>query len=302
MTANKAMSNKDMNGLKVTNLGAPTAASNDAVRQVDLEANATADRSRANHTGTQLANTISNFDTQVRTSRLDQMAAPTAPVAMGSQKITGLADGTAATDGATKGQLDTAIAGLTSGQVLKGAVRVAATANVNLSAPGAAIDGVTLSNGDIFLATAQTTGSQNGPYVFNGSAAAATRATNWDSDAEAVLGSYWIVREGTKADNFALLTNDTAITVGTSTPAFTFFSASGGGGGRHAENSPAVSAGGTWTVTHNLNSQDVTVQVRRVASPFDFVDVYCTAATVNTVTISPDLAMASGEYRAIVKL
>ncbi len=33
---------------------------------------------RANHTGTQLANTISNFDTQVRTSRLDQMAAPTA--------------------------------------------------------------------------------------------------------------------------------------------------------------------------------------------------------------------------------
>ncbi len=35
---------------------------------------------RANHTGTQLASTISNFDTQVRTSRLDQMAAPTASV------------------------------------------------------------------------------------------------------------------------------------------------------------------------------------------------------------------------------
>lgn len=32
---------------------------------------------RANHTGTQLASTISNFDTQVRTSRLDQMAMPT---------------------------------------------------------------------------------------------------------------------------------------------------------------------------------------------------------------------------------
>lgn len=49
---------------------------------------------RANHTGTQLAATISDFDTQVRTSRLDQMASPTASVAMGTQKLTGLAAGT----------------------------------------------------------------------------------------------------------------------------------------------------------------------------------------------------------------
>ena len=35
---------------------------------------------RANHTGTQTAATISDFDTQVRTSRLDQLAAPTAAV------------------------------------------------------------------------------------------------------------------------------------------------------------------------------------------------------------------------------
>jgi hypothetical protein len=46
---------------------------------------------RANHTGTQLASTISDFDTQVRTSRLDQMAAPTAAVSANSQKITNLA-------------------------------------------------------------------------------------------------------------------------------------------------------------------------------------------------------------------
>jgi hypothetical protein len=45
---------------------------------------------RANHTGTQLASTVSDFDTQVRTSRLDQMAAPTASVALNAQKITGL--------------------------------------------------------------------------------------------------------------------------------------------------------------------------------------------------------------------
>ena len=47
---------------------------------------------RANHTGTQTASTISNFDTQVRTSRLDQMAAPTAAVSANSQKITNLAN------------------------------------------------------------------------------------------------------------------------------------------------------------------------------------------------------------------
>jgi hypothetical protein len=47
---------------------------------------------RANHTGTQLASTVSDFNTAVRTNRLDQMAAPTSAVALNSQKITGLAD------------------------------------------------------------------------------------------------------------------------------------------------------------------------------------------------------------------
>jgi hypothetical protein len=56
---------------------------------------------RANHTGTQTASTVSDFDTQVRTSRLDQMAAPTASVALNSQKITGLADPIDAQDAVT---------------------------------------------------------------------------------------------------------------------------------------------------------------------------------------------------------
>jgi hypothetical protein len=56
---------------------------------------------RANHTGTQTASTVSDFDTQVRTSRLDQMAAPTAAVALNAQKITGLADPTSNQDAVT---------------------------------------------------------------------------------------------------------------------------------------------------------------------------------------------------------
>ena len=65
---------------------------------------------RANHTGTQAHTTISDFDTGVQTNRLDQMATATADIAVGSQKITGLANGSASSDAATKGQLDTAVA------------------------------------------------------------------------------------------------------------------------------------------------------------------------------------------------
>jgi hypothetical protein len=70
---------------------------------------------RANHTGTQTASTISDFDTQVRTSRLDQMAAPTASVSLNSQKITNLATPTLSGDAATKGYIDTEITNLING-------------------------------------------------------------------------------------------------------------------------------------------------------------------------------------------
>lgn len=58
------------------------------------------------------ASKVSDFDSQVRTSRLDQMAAPTASVALNAQKITGLADPSSATDAATKGYVDSAVSAL----------------------------------------------------------------------------------------------------------------------------------------------------------------------------------------------
>jgi len=70
---------------------------------------------RANHTGTQLAATVSDFDTQVRTSRLDQMAAPTGSVSVNSQKITNLATPTANADASTKLYVDTSISNLIAG-------------------------------------------------------------------------------------------------------------------------------------------------------------------------------------------
>ena len=67
---------------------------------------------RANHTGSQTASTISDFNTAVRTNRLDQMAAPTAAVDVASQKITSLATPTANADAATKLYVDTKVADL----------------------------------------------------------------------------------------------------------------------------------------------------------------------------------------------
>ena len=70
---------------------------------------------RANHTGTQTASTISDFDTQVRTSKVTDLAAPTGSFSMNSQKITNLATPTTSTDASTKGYVDTSISNLIDG-------------------------------------------------------------------------------------------------------------------------------------------------------------------------------------------
>lgn len=100
-------------------------------------------------------------------------------------------------------------------------VRVSSTANVNISSAPATIDGVTLTSGDRVLLKDQTTGSENGIYVFNGAASAMTRSLDANTDAEVKAGMVVVVEEGTvNADRTYVLTTDNPITLNTTTLTF----------------------------------------------------------------------------------
>lgn len=168
-----------------------------------------------------VASNVNNFDTQVRTNRLDQMAVPTASVSLNSQKITNLAEPTLDSDAATKAYVDAARSGLD----IKQSVRVATTANITLSGTQT-IDGVAVIAGDRVLVKDQTTGSQNGIYVV--AAGSWTRATDADNSTEVTAGMFTFVAEGTVgADSGWVLTTNDAITLNTTTLTFSQFSGAG---------------------------------------------------------------------------
>lgn len=169
------------------------------------------------------ASKISNFDTQVRTNRLDQLAVPTANVSLNSRNLTNLADPVNAQDAATKAYVDATRQGLDA----KDSVRVATTANVALTgATTTTIDGVTLAAGNRILVKNQTTGSENGIYVF--ATGAWSRATDADTSAKVSSGLFVFVEEGTvNSDSGWVLTTDGVITIGTTSLNFAQFSGAG---------------------------------------------------------------------------
>ena len=286
---------------------------------------------RANHTGTQTAATISDFNTAVRTNRLDQMAAPTAAVSLNSQKITGLATPTAGTDAATKQYVDDTVASIS----WKNEVRVATTANGTLSsafANGQTVDGQVLVTGDRILIKDQTTQTENGIYTINASGAP-TRATDADSDGD-FKGAAVFVSAGTTNGGTRWVCNTTGtITLGATNLTFVQF---GGGQTYTAGNGLTLSANdfnvgagtgitvnandvavdtnvvvrkyattfgdgaqNSYTITHNLNTQDVTVSVRQV-SDNSFVECDVTANGVNTILLGFAAAVASNALRVVV--
>lgn len=97
-------------------------------------------------------------------------------------------------DAANKAYVDAAV----QPTAWKDAVRVATTANITISGPGASIDGITLSSGDRVLVKDQATGAQNGIYVWNGAAVPMTRALDADTFDE-LEQAVVTVEEGTSA-------------------------------------------------------------------------------------------------------
>lgn len=185
---------------------------------------------------------ISDFDARVRANRLDQMAAPTASVSMNSQNITNVLDPAGAQDAATKAYVDSVATGLD----VKASVHVAVGTNVTVASPGASLDGVSMVAGDRVLLFGQTTGSQNGIYVWNGAAVAMTRAADANTSAEVTPGMFTFVEEGTYADMGFVLTTNAPVTLDTTALAFTQFS----GAGQITAGTGLTKAGNTLSVTN----------------------------------------------------
>ena len=111
-----------------------------------------------------------------------------------ASRVTNLAAPSSSGDAATKSYVDSLVEGL----AWKDSCRVATQSNINLSSPGATIDGVTMASQDRVLVRSQSTASQNGIYVWNGSSSAMTRSLDANTFAE-LEQAVTTVEEGTSA-------------------------------------------------------------------------------------------------------
>jgi len=239
------------------------------------------------------------------------------------------------TDGqhaATKAYVDSAVEGL----AWKDSVRAATTANVTLTGPGTAIDGVTLTSGDRVLVKNQSTASQNGIYIFNGSGTAMTRtadANTFDELEQAVVS----VEEGTT--NSGTTWRQTAVngTIDSTAVSWSTFGTAAGAAseatagiaeiatqaetdtgtddarivtplklanwsGRLRRFTATIGDGSatSFNVDHNLNTRDVQVQVYRNSGSYDEIIADVERSTVNRVVLKFAVAPAASAFRVVV--
>ncbi|MEY2643674.1 MAG: hypothetical protein RLZZ611_323 [Cyanobacteriota bacterium] len=234
-------------------------------------------------------------------------------------------------DAANKGYVDSVIEGL----AWKDSVRVSTQGNLSLSSPGSTIDGITMAMSDRVLVRNQTTQSQNGIYVWNGSAVAMTRTLDASTFAE-LEQAVTTVEEGTDAGATFRQTQvngtiDSSNVVwqsfGTTAPAASESTAGIAEIATQAETDAGTDderivtplklktwsgapkryadtfGDGTntsYTITHNLGTRDVTVCVYRNSGNYDevFCDVQHTSTT--TVTLVFTSAPTTNQYRVVV--
>jgi len=247
-------------------------------------------------------------------------------------RIVGLMAAIADDEPATWGQLKAAIEGLN----WKDNVRVAAPSNLDLSTPGATIDGVTMAAGDRVLVKGNSTASQNGIYVWNGAAVAMTRTLDGNTADElenAIVG----VDEGATFGGTTWRQTLVNFTLGSGSVAFTAFGvvsppASESTAGIMEIATQGETDGGTddqrgvtplklanwsgrlrryaadlgdgsatsFTLTHNFNTRDVIVMVRRNSGNYDVVGCDIDVLGVNTTRVTFAVAPSAAQYRVII--
>ena len=159
---------------------------------------------------------VSDFDTQVRTNRVDQLASATNPV-------TGVTP-TSDNHFATKSYVD----GVSQGLDVKDSCVAATTGNITIATAlnnGDTLDGVSLSTNDRVLVKDQSSASENGIYIVGSSPA---RADDLAAGADAA-GMFTFVEKGTvNADNGFVCSSDKgSAVVGTNNLTFVQFSGAG---------------------------------------------------------------------------
>ena len=246
-------------------------------------------------------------------------------------RIVNLPDPTLAQHPATKAYVDSAVEGL----AWKDSVRVASTANLTITGPGATIDGVTMSANDRVLLKDQTTASQNGLYIWNGAAVPMTRAADANTFAE-LEQAVVTVEEGTSAGASFRQTavngtfDSTSVTwtsFGTSAAAATETTAgvleiatqsetdtgtddlraitalklnNWSGRKRKATATFGDGSATSFNIDHNFNTRDVQVEVYRNSGNYDSVLCDVTRPSVNRVTLTFAAAPAASAFNVVV--
>jgi hypothetical protein len=246
-------------------------------------------------------------------------------------KVINVPTPTAAGDAVPKSYVDSAVEGL----AWKDSARVGTQSNINLSSPGATIDGVTMASQDRVLVRNQSTQSQNGIYVWNGSAVAMTRSLDASTFAE-LEQAIITVEEGTDAGTTWRQTEING-TIDSNNVIFSSFAAAAPAasettaGIAEIATQAEVDAGtddariitplklATWSgrirkyaasfgdgsatsyvITHNFNTRDVTVVVFPNSGTYDNVEVDVGRTSVNEVTLVFATAPTSNAYRVVV--